>query len=140
MYILDALICAPSEGASITVQNSKWKQPPFNGDYTSSIFVSQDPVAINGSARKDGNKIGRYRMKRFLTFLLAVAKHIEKNVSADIYKITPEVSYTSANLNYNDSSTRTTKEQHDTSAHPAISGAAENMSGYDIVFLGYPIW
>lgn len=47
LYMLDALICAPSEGASITGENSRWQQAPFNGDYTSSIFVSQDPVAID---------------------------------------------------------------------------------------------
>lgn len=47
LYMLDALICAPSEGASITAENSKWQQAPFNGNYTSSIFVSQDPVAID---------------------------------------------------------------------------------------------
>ncbi len=46
-YMLDAIICAPSEGASITGENSKWQQAPFNGNYTSSIFVSQDPVAID---------------------------------------------------------------------------------------------
>lgn len=47
LYMLDAIICAPTEGASITSENSRWRQAPFNGDYTSSIFVSQDPVAID---------------------------------------------------------------------------------------------
>lgn len=47
LYMLDALICAPSEGASITGSNAKWQQTPFDGNYTSSIFVSQDPVAID---------------------------------------------------------------------------------------------
>lgn len=47
LYMLDALICATSEGASITGDNSKWQQVPFSGDYTSSVFVSQDPVAID---------------------------------------------------------------------------------------------
>lgn len=47
LYMLDAIICAPSEGASITEKNSKWSQTPFNDYYTSSIFVSQDPVAID---------------------------------------------------------------------------------------------
>ena len=47
LYMLDALICAPSEGASITGDNSRWQQSPFSGDYTSSVFVSQDPVAID---------------------------------------------------------------------------------------------
>ena len=47
LYMLDALICAPSEGASITGENSRWQQAPFNTNYTSSVFVSQDPVAID---------------------------------------------------------------------------------------------
>lgn len=47
LYMLDAIICAPSEGASITGENSRWQQAPFDGDYTSSILVSQDPVAID---------------------------------------------------------------------------------------------
>ncbi len=68
LYMLDAIICAPSEGASITASNSKWRQEPFNGDFTSSIFVSQDPVAIdsvgadfiiNESAVTDNNYAAR---------------------------------------------------------------------------------
>lgn len=47
LYMLDALICATSEGTSVTGENTKWQQVPFNGDYTSSVFVSQDPVAID---------------------------------------------------------------------------------------------
>ena len=47
LYMLDALICAPSEGDDIIGSNAKWRQSPFNGYYTSSIFVSQDPVAID---------------------------------------------------------------------------------------------
>lgn len=47
LYMLDALICATSEGASVTEESSRWQQAPFNGNYTSSVFVSQDPVAID---------------------------------------------------------------------------------------------
>lgn len=47
LYMLDALICAPSEGDSITGENAKWKQAPFNGAYTASLLASQDPVAID---------------------------------------------------------------------------------------------
>lgn len=47
LYMLDAVICAPSEGASITGDNSRWQQAPFHGGYTASVFVSQDPVAID---------------------------------------------------------------------------------------------
>ena len=47
LYMLDAVICAPSEGASITEENSRWQQAPFDGHYTASVFTSQDPVAID---------------------------------------------------------------------------------------------
>lgn len=47
LYMLDALICAPSEGASITGENARWQQAPFDGGYTASLFLSQDPVAID---------------------------------------------------------------------------------------------
>lgn len=47
LYMLDAIICAVSEGSTTTGENTKWQQAPFNNDYTSSVFVSQDPVAID---------------------------------------------------------------------------------------------
>lgn len=47
LYLLDAILCAPSEGADITASNSTWQQSPFHGNYTSSVLVSQDPVAID---------------------------------------------------------------------------------------------
>lgn len=47
LYLLDALICATSEGASVTGDSSRWQQEPFGGNYTSSVFLSQDPVAID---------------------------------------------------------------------------------------------
>lgn len=47
LYLLDAVICAPGESVPITEENSRWQQTPFNNDYTSSLFLSQDPVAID---------------------------------------------------------------------------------------------
>lgn len=47
LYLLDGILCAPSEGASISGENARWQQDPFHGDYTSSVFFSQDPVALD---------------------------------------------------------------------------------------------
>lgn len=69
-----------------------------------------------------------------------IANHLDAILDADLYEITPEQPYTSADLNYGDSSTRATVEQNDPSARPAISGSIENMEQYDVIFLGYPIW
>lgn len=47
LYMLDGIICAPGESVPVTGENSRWQQAPFNHDYTSSIFLSQDPVALD---------------------------------------------------------------------------------------------
>ena len=69
-----------------------------------------------------------------------IANHLDAILDADLYEITPETPYTSADLNYSDSTTRATREQNDPSARPAISGSVDNMEQYDVIFLGYPIW
>lgn len=47
LYMLDAIICAVSEEIDIDLQSTKWKQEPFKGHFPASIFLSQDPVAID---------------------------------------------------------------------------------------------
>lgn len=47
LYMLDGLICAPSEGANITFENSQWQQTPFDGGFTASLLFSQDAMAID---------------------------------------------------------------------------------------------
>ena len=69
-----------------------------------------------------------------------VAELIANGLNADLYEIVPEVPYTEEDLNYHDSSSRTTLEMNDPDARPAISGSVENMDLYDIVLIGYPIW
>lgn len=69
-----------------------------------------------------------------------VANHIADVLDANRFEIVPETPYTSADLNYNDSSSRANREQNDPTAHPAISGTVENIAQYDVIFLGYPIW
>lgn len=69
-----------------------------------------------------------------------VAEKIAEGLLADIYEITPQDSYTEADLNYNDNNSRSTKEMNDPDARPEIAGSIENMDQYDIVFVGYPIW
>lgn len=69
-----------------------------------------------------------------------IAHHLDAILDADLYEITPEQPYTSADLNYGDNSSRSSREMNDPGARPAISGSVENMEQYDVIFLGYPIW
>lgn len=69
-----------------------------------------------------------------------VAETIQGQIDGSvIYQITPDVPYTSADLNYN-TDCRANREQNDASARPAISGSVENIAQYDVIFIGYPIW
>lgn len=69
-----------------------------------------------------------------------VAKQIAVITGSKTHRIEPEVAYTSADLDYNNSSSRANREQNDPSSRPAISNTLEGVSDYDIIFLGYPIW
>lgn len=69
-----------------------------------------------------------------------VANYIQSYLNADIFEIVPAVPYTSADLDYGDSNSRTSQENRDDNARPAIVGNIENIEQYDIIFIGYPIW
>ena len=69
-----------------------------------------------------------------------IAEYISEELGADLFEIIPAVPYTSADLDYNDSSSRSTIEQNDSSSRPEIANTVENMEQYDTISLGYPIW
>ena len=69
-----------------------------------------------------------------------IAEHLQAILGADLYEIVPEEPYTSADLDYTDSSSRSQVEGRNPDARPAISGSVENMEDYEVIFLGYPIW
>ena len=69
-----------------------------------------------------------------------IANHLDSILDSDLYEIVPEMPYTSDDLNYNDSSSRSSQEMNDPGARPAISGSVEDMEQYEVIFLGYPIW
>ncbi len=69
-----------------------------------------------------------------------IADKIAAQEKADLYAITPAQPYTSDDLNYNDNSCRANQEMDDASARPALGGEKLDLTGYDTLYLGYPIW
>ena len=69
-----------------------------------------------------------------------VAERIVSITGADIYEITAADPYTADDLNYNDSSSRSTKEQNDKSIRPSIGSEDISFEGYTTIYLGFPIW
>lgn len=69
-----------------------------------------------------------------------LAETIAKAADADLYEIAPAVPYTSADLNWNNSNSRSSIEMNDKASRPEITGSVEDMGQYDTVFVGFPIW
>lgn len=68
-----------------------------------------------------------------------LAEYAANILGADIYEIVPAEPYTEADLAYYTNG-RADLEQNDPSAPPEISGGIDNISDYDTIILGYPIW
>jgi len=69
-----------------------------------------------------------------------VAEKIASITGADTYEIKAAQEYTDADLNWNDSDSRSTKEQNDSSVRPEIGSDAVSLDGYTTIYIGYPIW
>ena len=68
------------------------------------------------------------------------ANALAKAARADLYRITPAQPYSSRDLNWNNSSSRSSVEMGNDSARPALAQVAPDLSPYDVVFVGFPIW
>lgn len=69
-----------------------------------------------------------------------VAEKLAAAVNADILEIELEQSYTEADLDWNDSQSRSSIEMNNPKSRPAVKAPSKSIAGYDVVFIGYPIW
>ena len=69
-----------------------------------------------------------------------VAKNLAQATGSELYEIKPAVKYTSQDLNWNNSNSRTSIEMRDKSSRPELADKNAKLDGVDIVYLGFPIW
>ena len=69
-----------------------------------------------------------------------VAQTLSETIGADLFAIEPEISYTKADLDWMDKTSRSTLEMNDPESRPAIAKKRDNMEDYDTIFVGFPIW
>ncbi len=69
----------------------------------------------------------------------SVAEAIANENGYDIFEIVPEEIYTPADLDWTDKNSRSTIEMNDRQFRPPIKGSCD-VSGYDIVAIGFPVW
>ncbi len=69
-----------------------------------------------------------------------IAEKVAASIAADIYEIKPEVKYTKADLNWMNKKSRSSVEMNDKSFRPAMISGDLDVSVYDTICLGFPIW
>lgn len=69
-----------------------------------------------------------------------VAKNLAEAAGADLYEIRPAVPYTRADLNWMDKQSRSSVEMNDKASRPALADKDADISAYDTILLGFPVW
>ena len=89
---------------------------------------------------------GKIMAEKLITYFSASgvtekkAKELAAITGAEILQIEPEQPYTSADLNWMDKKSRSSREMQDDSSRPAIKNRNVDLSGYSSVYIGFPIW
>lgn len=68
------------------------------------------------------------------------AQNLANKLNCDIYEIKPVTPYTDADLNWMNKNSRSSIEMKDKSSRPEIITGDIDVSKYDRVLLGYPVW
>ncbi len=68
------------------------------------------------------------------------AESLAEAAGADLYEISPQIPYTTADLNWMDKKSRSSVEMNDPASRPALADMSAGIEGYDVVFVGFPVW
>lgn len=69
-----------------------------------------------------------------------IAEMIAEEGGFDLHEIAPEKEYTKADLNWMDKKSRSSVEMNDKAFRPAIKKSDLDISDYDKILIGFPIW
>ncbi len=70
----------------------------------------------------------------------SVANKIATTVNGDLFEIEPVNKYTNEDLDWTNSSSRSSAEMNDSSSRPEVKNKISNLSDYDTVLIGFPVW
>lgn len=69
-----------------------------------------------------------------------LAEKLASAIGADLHEIKPEVSYTTADLDWTNKKSRSSVEMNDKTFRPAVASVVENMNQYSTIYIAFPIW
>lgn len=68
------------------------------------------------------------------------AEQIAKEQNADLFEIEPVQPYTAEDLDWTNKQSRSSVEMNDKNSRPAIKDKPLDVSKYDTIYVGFPIW
>ena len=69
-----------------------------------------------------------------------LASTLAEATGGDLFEIVPAEPYTKSDLNWMNPKSRSSVEMKDRSSRPAIASKIDDISSYDAVFVGFPVW
>lgn len=133
--------CGAGGGTNSNAEPSRVQ--PQDEARSSESVETPDPLADDSA---EGSEPTEEAAKMLVVYFSAtgntkvVAEKIVRLTGADLYEIVPADPYTDEDLNYNNDDCRANQEMQNASARPAIGSETIDVSSYDTVFVGFPIW
>ncbi len=69
-----------------------------------------------------------------------VASKIANIIGGDLFEIEPVNKYTNEDLNWNNTNSRSSREMNNPASRPEVKNKVSNLSDYDTVLIGFPVW
>lgn len=69
-----------------------------------------------------------------------VAENLADAIGADLFEIVPAVRYTHTDLDWRNENSRSSIEMKNPASRPPVETVRDNISEYDVIFVGFPIW
>lgn len=89
---------------------------------------------------------GEEKMKKLIAYFSAsgvtksAAEQLACLTGADLYEIRPEMQYSREDLDWRNKQSRSSLEMTDPFSRPALEKSVPDVSSYDMVYIGFPIW
>lgn len=109
------------------------------------VFIA---IVLSACSQNNNNKqnLNQMKNKTLVAFFSAsgvtkyVAQELAGVANADLHEIKPEKIYTSVDLDWHDKNSHSSVEMADKNSRPAITDKLANMSDYQTIYVGFPIW
>ena len=107
-------------------------------------------ICVSGSCQNEKNKQtnnqSENQMKTLVAYFSATgttkaaAEKLANVTGGELFEIVPEQPYTAADLDWTNKQSRSTLEMKDAKSRPAVKSKVDDMSKYDVIYVGFPIW